>query len=116
MSNRETCALSVCTVGPGNHAMKLPSRHMDRYTPFLMIPLVSHVYRFLFPMDHILMTILFQEQLLIPPKKQRTETRYVMLVQRTVDVKWDHRIVQTLGILPSHEDFVTHVHDRARAR
>ncbi|GFT31782.1 hypothetical protein NPIL_657711 [Nephila pilipes] len=49
---------------------------MDRYTLFLMIPLVTLVYRFIFPMDYILTPILLQKQLLNPLWKQRcTETQ-----------------------------------------
>ncbi|GFT96514.1 hypothetical protein NPIL_361501 [Nephila pilipes] len=69
--------------------------------PFLMIPLVRHLYRGVFPMDYILMTILLQEQLWDPAGKQRAQKRNAMLVQRTVDVKMRPltRIVQHLGNL-----------------
>ncbi|GFS29245.1 hypothetical protein NPIL_123281 [Nephila pilipes] len=56
---------------------------MDRYTPVLMIPLVTHLYRGFFPIDCILITILLQEQLSDPAGKQRAQRRNAMHVQRT---------------------------------
>ncbi|GFS29886.1 hypothetical protein NPIL_235201 [Nephila pilipes] len=59
-----------------NHAIyKLPTRHMDRHTPLFVIPLVTHVYRYIFPMDYILTSILLQKQLFDPPGTACTETQ-----------------------------------------
>ncbi|GFS79554.1 hypothetical protein NPIL_703511 [Nephila pilipes] len=71
-----------------NHAIyKLPLRHMDWYTLLFVIPLVTHVYRFIFPMDYILTPILLQKHLLDPPWKQRAQKRNAVLVQLTIYVK-----------------------------
>ncbi|GFU06910.1 hypothetical protein NPIL_304361 [Nephila pilipes] len=87
---------------------------MDWYTPFLMIPLVTHLYRGVFPMDYILMTILLLEQLLDTAGKQRAQKRNSMLVQLTVDGKMGNltRIIQHLGNLTITQGlWLIHVHN-----